>query len=94
MQENIDWEALREDLPDSVPRFIVMSYEWKMELDRVSYPLVFLYYSPAASAKLNMLYASTKSRLSRFLDLNKEFDFHSREELTEDWLVQKLGFFK
>ena len=40
-----------------------------------------------------MLYASTKSRLSRALDLNKEFDFHTREELTEEWLLSKLKFF-
>jgi hypothetical protein len=71
-----------------------MSYEWKMEHDRVSYPLVFIYYSPAASAKLNMLYASTKARLSRTLELNKEFDVHTRDELTEEWLVKKLQFFK
>lgn len=91
--EGVNWSQLREDLPESTPRFIVLSYEWKMEHDRVSYPLVFLYYCPAASAKLNMLYASTKSRLSRHLELNKEFDFRSREELTEEWLLQKLQFF-
>lgn len=92
--EAVDWEQLREDLPESVPRYIVMSYKWDMGDDRVSFPLVFLYYAPPASAKLNMLYASTKSRLSRALELNKEFDFNSREELTEEWLVKKLGFFK
>jgi hypothetical protein len=43
----------------------------KVQGDRVSYPLVFVYYAPEANAKLNMLYASTKSRLSRALDLNK-----------------------
>lgn len=71
-----------------------MSYEWKMEDDRVSYPLVFLYYCPEASAKLNMLYASTKARLSKALELNKEFDFNTPETLTEEWLKGKLAFFK
>ena len=82
------------DLPESVPRFVVLSYEWKMENDRVSYPLVFIYYGPEANAKLNMLYASTKPHLSRALDLNKEFDIRSRDELTEEWLKKKLEFFK
>lgn len=92
--EGVNFDNLREDLPVSTPRFIVMSYEWKMEDDRVSYPLIFLYYSPEASAKLNMLYASTKARLSKALDLNKEFDFKDPETLTEDWLKSKLAFFK
>lgn len=35
VQEGVDWDVLREDLPESVPRFLIMSYEWKMDLDRV-----------------------------------------------------------
>ncbi len=111
--DDVSLSTLREDLPESVPRFVCLSYPWKLDNDRVSYPLVFVYYAPEASAKLNMLYASTKSRLSRFLDLNKassplllfffvflifvllqEFDIHTRDELTEEWLQQKLAFFK
>jgi hypothetical protein len=92
--EDISLDRVREDLPESVPRFLVLSYPWKLDNDRVSYPLVFVYYAPEASAKLNMLYASTKSRLSRALELNKEFDIHTRDELTETWLKQKLDFFK
>jgi hypothetical protein len=68
---DVSFERLREDLPESVPRFLCLSYPWKLDNDRVSYPLVFVYYAPEASAKLNMLYASTKSRLSRALELNK-----------------------
>ena len=41
VQEGVDWDVLREDLPESVPRFIIMSYEWKMELDRVGKPFFF-----------------------------------------------------
>lgn len=62
--------------------------------DRVSYPLVFIYYAPEASAKLNMMYASTKTRLAKALELNKEFEIRDKTELTEEWLNKKLQFFK
>ena len=87
--EGADWEQLVEDLPESVPRYMAVSYEWKMKDDRISYPLIFVYYSPEASAKLNMLYASTKSRLATALELSKEHDVHSREEMLE--LAKKLS---
>lgn len=43
---NFTWEALQEELPDSTPRFLAISYCWNMGEDRVSYPLVFIYYAP------------------------------------------------
>ena len=42
-----------------MPRYIVLSFEMKHKDDRISYPLVFLYYVPeSAKIDLKMIYSS------------------------------------
>jgi hypothetical protein len=43
---DFNFAQLVEDLPESTPRYLAISYCWKMGDDRVSYPLVFVYYAP------------------------------------------------
>ncbi len=59
--DNFTWPQLQDALPESTPRYLALSYAWNMGDDRVSYPLVFIYYAPECSSKINMLYASTKA---------------------------------
>lgn len=39
-------EDLEEALPETSPRYVILSYEYKQSDGRVSYPLMFIYYSP------------------------------------------------
>jgi len=81
-------------LPDSAPRYILYSYQHKHPDGRVSIPLVFIFYCPRdINPTLNMLYASTKTRLINELQVMKTFDIQISEDLTEEWLKNKLKLF-
>ena len=41
-----------------------------------------------------MMYSGTQTSLVRELDITKVFEIRSTEELTEDWLKEKLKFFR
>ncbi|XP_021095451.1 glia maturation factor gamma isoform X5 [Heterocephalus glaber] len=47
--QNISPEELKLELPERQPRFVVYSYKYVHEDGRVSYPLCFIFSSPAAS---------------------------------------------
>ena len=44
--------------------------------------------------ELSMIYAGTKPALVEALHITKVFDVRETEEMTEEWLKSKLGFFK
>lgn len=51
-------EDLIDELPDSTPRYILLSYPLTLEDGRKSSPLVLIYYRPESSpSDSNMLYA-------------------------------------
>jgi len=93
--ENVSISEVADNLPESSPRYIAYSYKWTHEDGRVSFPLVFIFYCPKGiNTKLNILYASTKPVLTETLQVQKLFSVATTDELTEDWLKDKLGFFK
>eukprot|EP00033_Pygsuia_biforma_P000515 GCRY01000605.1.p1 GENE.GCRY01000605.1~~GCRY01000605.1.p1 ORF type:complete len:138 (-),score=17.15 GCRY01000605.1:159-572(-) len=81
---------IAEDLPISVPRYIVYSYKRTHSDGRVSYPLCFIFYSPSCKLDLAMMYASTKQRVVNLLEISRIFDVRSADELDEDWLLKNL----
>ncbi|KAF9570223.1 hypothetical protein EC968_002102 [Mortierella alpina] len=84
-------DELAETLPENTPRYVVVSYELKHDDGRVSYPLVFIYYSPkGVKPELNMLYASAKTHFQNKIGLGKVFDLRDAESLTEQWMRSKL----
>ncbi|KND03304.1 uncharacterized protein SPPG_02352 [Spizellomyces punctatus DAOM BR117] len=90
--EDSSIEDISDALPDTTPRFLVMSFELRHKDGRVSYPLFGVYYNPAAASTANrMLYASTKNYLYQQTDISgKVFDLTDSEDLTEEWLVEQL----
>jgi len=87
-------DNIASSLPDSAPRYILYSYNHKHPDGRVSMPLVFIFYCPRdINPTLSMLYASTKTRLINELQVMKTFDIQIAEELTENWLKNKLKLF-
>ncbi|TPX56996.1 hypothetical protein SpCBS45565_g08301 [Spizellomyces sp. 'palustris'] len=90
--EDSSIEDISDALPDTTPRFLVMSFELRHKDGRVSYPLFGVYYNPAAASTANrMLYASTKNYLYQRTDISgKVFDLTDSEDLTEEWLVEQL----
>jgi len=58
---------------------------------RISYPMCFIFYTPRDSQiGLQMMYACTKSALQREVDLTRVYEIRELDELTEEWLREKL----
>ncbi|KAL0479808.1 Gmfb [Acrasis kona] len=86
-------EAIKEDLEDQNPRFILFSYKWQLG-DRVNFPIIFIYFSPEGSSPyLNMLYSRLKPILSNKLNIQRQYEVRELDEedvLTEAWLLERL----
>lgn len=58
---------------------------------RVSYPMCFIYYTPRDSQiELQIMYAGTKIALQREAELTRVYEIRELDELTEEWLIEKL----
>ncbi|KAI8819231.1 uncharacterized protein EV422DRAFT_498240, partial [Fimicolochytrium jonesii] len=90
--DDVPIEDIAQALPDTTPRFLVVSSELRHGDGRISYPMFGLYYNPGGASTANrMLYASTKNYLYQECDVTgKIFDLTDSEELTEEWLNQQL----
>lgn len=83
-------EDLATEMPTSVPRFIIFSYEWKREDNRVQYPLVFISYSPPCNPLYKMLYTATAPEMQKRMGLSRMYEIKDPEDMTTDWLEEKL----
>ncbi|XP_075921176.1 glia maturation factor gamma-like isoform X1 [Petromyzon marinus] len=93
--EDISPEDLKEELPERQPRFILYSYKYHHTDGRISYPLCFIFCSPlGCKPEQQMMYAGSKNTLVQTAELTKVFEIRSVEELTEEWLQDKLKFFR
>ncbi|KAF6130191.1 glia maturation factor beta [Phyllostomus discolor] len=92
--QGISPDELKDELPERQPRFIVYSYKYQHDDGRVSYPLCFIFSSPVGcKPEQQMMYAGSKNKLVQTAELTKVFEIRNTEDLTEEWLREKLGFF-
>ncbi|XP_010894576.1 glia maturation factor beta [Esox lucius] len=92
--EDISPDDLKDELPERQPRFVVYSYKYEHSDGRVSYPLCFIFSSPVGcKPEQQMMYAGSKNKLVQTVQLTKVFEIRNTEDLTEEWLREKLGFF-
>uniref|UniRef100_A0A671X4M7 Glia maturation factor n=1 Tax=Sparus aurata TaxID=8175 RepID=A0A671X4M7_SPAAU len=74
--------------------FIVYSYKYQHDDGRVSYPLCFIFSSPVGCRpEQMMMYAGSKNKLVHTVQLSKVFEIRNTEDLTEEWLREKLRLF-
>uniref|UniRef100_A0A8C3JRU2 Glia maturation factor beta n=1 Tax=Calidris pygmaea TaxID=425635 RepID=A0A8C3JRU2_9CHAR len=74
------------------PRYPSCAYQH--DDGRVSYPLCFIFSSPVGcKPEQQMMYAGSKNKLVQTAELTKVFEIRNTEDLTEEWLREKLGFF-
>ncbi|KAH3853175.1 glia maturation factor beta-like [Dreissena polymorpha] len=93
--EDTNIEDVQSELPEHQPRFLVISYVYNHGDGRISYPLCFIYISPSGcKPELCMMYAGTRNVLQKELGITKDFEIRSTDELTVEWLEDKLRFFK
>ncbi|XP_005184156.1 glia maturation factor gamma [Musca domestica] len=90
--DDISVEDLQEQLPGHQPRYVIYTYKMVHDDSRISYPMCFIFYTPRDSQiELQMMYACTKSALQREIDLTRVYEIRELDELTEDWLKEKLS---
>lgn len=90
--DEISVDDLQEQLPGHQPRYIVYSYKMVHADNRISYPMCFIFYTPRDSQmELQIMYAGTKRALQREADLTRVYEVRELDELTEEWLKEKLA---
>ncbi|KAL4648472.1 glia maturation factor gamma [Arapaima gigas] len=107
--DDISLDDLRNELPERQPRypfrkrikaagchtFIVYSYKYVHADGRISYPLCFIFSSPVGcKPEQQMMYAGSKNRLVQAAELTKVFEVRNADDLSEEWLKEKLSFFR
>ncbi|CAI5780676.1 glia maturation factor gamma isoform X1 [Podarcis lilfordi] len=93
--QDISPEELRSELPERQPRYPIYSYKYVHDDGRVSYPLCFIFSSPVGcKPEQQMMYAGSKNRLVQAAELTKVFEIRSTDDLTEQWLKERLAFFR
>ncbi|XP_017772456.1 PREDICTED: glia maturation factor beta [Nicrophorus vespilloides] len=90
--EKISVDDLQESLPSHQPRYVILSYRQVHNDGRISFPLCFIFYTPRDShAELQMMYAGSKISLQNEAGLTRSYEIRELEDLTEEWLLEKLG---
>ncbi|XP_015116944.1 glia maturation factor beta [Diachasma alloeum] len=89
--EDTQIEDLQEIIPSHEPRYIVYSYKMQHKDGRISFPMCFIFYTPRdIQMELQVLYASMKLILQKEVELTRCYEVRELEELTEEWLKEKL----
>nr|CAD7446826.1 unnamed protein product [Timema bartmani]CAD7461095.1 unnamed protein product [Timema tahoe] len=92
LDRDVSIDEVREFLPGHQPRYVVYSYRMAHQDGRVSFPMCFIYYTPRDSQiALQIMYAGTKLALQKEADLTHVYDVRELDELTEEWLQEKLA---
>ncbi|KAM4689906.1 glia maturation factor gamma-like, partial [Rhinophrynus dorsalis] len=96
--QDISPDDLQNELPERQPRYpscVVYSYKYVHDDGRVSFPLCFIFSSPVGcKPEQQMMYAGSKNRLVQSAELTKVFEIRNSSDLTEEWLKERLAFFR
>jgi len=91
IDDNASLASIADSLPESVPRYIILSYRVQRDDGRLNYPLVFIYYiPPQIKPDLAMLYSSTKHELGVRINVTKTLEVQDPSLLTDEWVLSKL----
>ncbi|XP_038073582.1 glia maturation factor beta-like isoform X1 [Patiria miniata] len=92
--EDMSVDELQAELPTSQPRYVVLSYCYKHDDGRTSYPLLFIFLSPSGcKPEQQMMYAGCKLNFVKASGLTKVNEIRNVEELTEEYIQEKLSFY-
>jgi hypothetical protein len=91
IDDNADLADIASSLPESVPRYIILSYKVQREDGRLNYPIAFVYYiPPQIKPDLAMMYSSTKHELGVRINVTKTLEIQSPDQLTDEFMLSKL----
>lgn len=89
-QSPLDIEQLADELPESSPRFLIVSFTQKHSDGRTSTPLVGVYYHPKTSPEQLMLYASSVQHLFKnTANVSPVLELVDKDDLSMEWLSRR-----
>ncbi|KAF2357013.1 Actin-depolymerizing factor domain [Trinorchestia longiramus] len=87
-----DVAELRDLIPDTQPRYVLLSWRICHSDGRVSFPMAFLFTTPRdCEPKLQMMYSGSYNHLIAECGLTKVFQMRDLDELNEEWLTAHLA---
>jgi len=90
--DDVSLEDLADELPESSPRYVVLSYNLTHKDGRTSSPLVLINWAPACETGLLTLHASALLDFQYTVDVTKCLEVRDGAEgLTKDILEAKLS---
>ncbi|GFN82911.1 glia maturation factor gamma-like [Plakobranchus ocellatus] len=93
--DDISINDLQDELPPHLPRYVCLSYVWKHDDGRVSFPLILIFISPqGCNPELQMMYAGSKLQLVKDGDFTKVIELRSLDEFSEETVLDKLKLYK
>ncbi|GKZ36994.1 hypothetical protein AbraIFM66950_008286 [Aspergillus brasiliensis] len=76
-------EDLADELPESSPRFILLSYPLTLASGRLTVPYVMLYYLPVnCNPNARMMYAGAVELMRNTAEVNRVIEVHEEEDIT------------
>lgn len=76
-------QDLADELPDSSPRFILLSYPLTLKSGRLSVPYVLLYWLPEnCNPNLRMMYAGAVELMRNTAEVNRVIEVEEEEDIT------------
>ncbi|KAG0729145.1 Glia maturation factor gamma [Chionoecetes opilio] len=86
-----DVEALRSSIPDTQPRYVLISWRIQHSDGRVSFPMAFIFTTPRdCQPQLQMMYAGSYNHVVKECELTKVFQIRDLDELDEEWIQTNL----
>ncbi|RAH79955.1 putative glial factor naturation factor [Aspergillus japonicus CBS 114.51] len=77
-------EDLADELPETSPRFILLSYPLTLSSGRLTVPYVMLYYLPEnCNPSLRMMYAGAVELMRNTAEVNRVIEVESEEDIVE-----------
>ncbi|KFD45331.1 hypothetical protein M513_13792 [Trichuris suis] len=90
--ENVSIEQLRDSLPDIVPRFVLLCRRLVHSDERVSFPLLVIFFSPyGCTPTMQMLYAGSLNLVLCESRINRYMEIRELEELTDSSIDESLN---
>jgi len=85
-----DLQDLADELPDSSPRFVLLSYPLTLPSGRLSVPYVLIYYLPVnCNPNLRMSYAGCLETMRNTAEVNRIIEISDSEDLADKEGVEK-----
>lgn len=82
---------LREELPERQPRFVIYAFKLSHGDGRTSFPMCLIFSTPRdCKTELMVMYAGTKLSLVKAAELTKVYEIRDLDELTDEWLHEKM----